>query len=368
MTPASSTFVPSRLTLARERRGFTKAALAQAVGLTARSVVAYEQGAQEPHPRHLKAMSVALGFPPEFFAGPDLVPAPLEAASFRALKNLTARRRMQAAGSATIALAFSKWIDERFHLPAVTVPRLRYFADPSAAADLIRREWGLGERPISNIVHLLEAHGVRVFSLAEECVEVDAFSLWIEDIPYVFLNTMKSAEHSRMDAAHELGHLCMHFGHDTPRGKDREREAQEFAASFLMPRGSVLAQAPRRAYFDDLNQAKRIWKVSVAALVYRMRTLGMLTEWQYRNAFIELSSRGYRRNELDGMPRETSLVLSKVFTALHQEDVTRADIANDLVIPLRELNAVVFGLSLTPLTGGGSRTSRPRPELRVVEF
>ena len=33
---------------------------------------------------------------------------------------------------------------------------------PETAAEAIRSEWGLGERSIPNLIHLLEAHGVRV--------------------------------------------------------------------------------------------------------------------------------------------------------------------------------------------------------------
>lgn len=82
----------------------------------------------------------------------------------------------------------------------------------------IRNHWGIGERPIGNMVHLLEAKGVRVFSLTERSRRIDAYSLWLEGIPFVFLNTMKTAEHGRTDAAHELGHLLMHR-HGAPRTK-----------------------------------------------------------------------------------------------------------------------------------------------------
>ena len=40
----------------------------------------------------------------------------------------------------------------------------------------IRAEWGLSERPISNMIHRLEYQGVRVFSLAEDTADMDAFS------------------------------------------------------------------------------------------------------------------------------------------------------------------------------------------------
>ncbi|MFC8222990.1 hypothetical protein ACFUTY_33075 [Streptomyces sp. NPDC057362] len=46
------------------------------------------------------------------------------------------------------------------------------------AAALVRARWGLGNAPIPNAVHRLEAHGVRVFSLSRDRPEVDAFSFW----------------------------------------------------------------------------------------------------------------------------------------------------------------------------------------------
>ena len=74
----------------------------------------------------------------------------------------------------------------------------------------VRARWDMGFRPIRNMVHLLEAHGVRVFSLAEDAKQVDAYSFWTPSKkPFVFLSMSKSAERSRMDAAHELGHLVI---------------------------------------------------------------------------------------------------------------------------------------------------------------
>jgi hypothetical protein len=84
------------------------------------------------------------------------------------------------------------------------------YASPDTAALYLRQNWGLGERPIPNMLKLLEAKGVRVFSLAENTKAVDAFSVWRNGLPYVFLNIAKSAERSRFDASHELGHLVMH--------------------------------------------------------------------------------------------------------------------------------------------------------------
>ncbi|MEU8739183.1 ImmA/IrrE family metallo-endopeptidase [Streptomyces halstedii] len=54
-------------------------------------------------------------------------------------------------------------------------------------------------------------------------VEVDAFAVWREGVPFVFLNTQKSAERGRFDAAHEFGHLVMHGSEHACSGPEAER-------------------------------------------------------------------------------------------------------------------------------------------------
>lgn len=338
----------------------TKRALAEAAGISTRSLSAYESenADQEPNPDTVGRLAEALRFPESFFTGPDLDEPRLAAASFRALSTLTAKQQKQAFASAWFACSLAAWLDDQFVLPEEDVPKLAG-VDPETAAQAVRQEWGLGERPVSNMVHLLEVHGVKVFSLADECAEIDAYSFWNSDgTPYVFLNTIKSAERSRMDAAHELGHLVLHWGHERARGRDAETEAKRFGSAFLMPRGSVLAEAPRGARLPHLVQAKRRWGVSVAALGYRMHDLGLLSEWQYRSLYIEMSEKGYRRNEPNEMPRESSQVLPKVFDVLSNEQVKRSDVAEALCIPVEEIDKVVFGLTLTSIDGGNETDGR----------
>lgn len=358
---------PSRLELARRRNGITKTNLSRLVGVSTRILLAYETGERKPSPETLQRLVEALNFPKEFFTSPDLEDPPIDGASFRALSRLTAGQRDSALAAGSLAIALSDWINERFDVPDPSVPRLRA-VDPETAAEYVRAEWGLANRPVSNCIHLLEAHGVRVFSLAEENAEVDAYSFWRGQLPYIFLNTQKTAEHSRMDAAHELGHLVMHWRHETPRGREYEREAEAFASAFLMPSSSVVAGAPRGANLDGLVKAKRRWKVSAAALAYRMHGLGLLSEWQYRTIFVELARRGFSRSEPSPIERETSQVLGKVFAALRGEGVSKQAVARDLRIPESELDGLVFGLVLMGLEGGGAQASESgkRPELRVI--
>jgi Zn-dependent peptidase ImmA (M78 family)/transcriptional regulator with XRE-family HTH domain len=354
---------PSRFGLARRRRGYTKKHVAEQAGVSVRSISAYESGQTIPGPDTLAQIAAVLDFPIAFFEGEDLAEITDEAASFRSLARMTASQRHAAQATGTLALTLHDWIADRFRLPDPDVPQVGHGVTPETAADVVRTEWRLGDKPIANLVHLLEAKGVRIFSLAQECHEVDAFSLWHTQ-PFMFLNTQKSAEHSRFDAAHELGHLVMHWHHESPQGKQVEREANRFASALLMPASGVLATAPRYPSLQHLIQAKRRWRVSVTAFAYRLHILGVLSDWQYHQLYIEMSKRGYRTKEPASMPRETSQVLNKVFTALRKEGVGKADIAKELRVHPRDLDQLVFNLAMVPIEGEGRQSSVPTSRRR----
>jgi Zn-dependent peptidase ImmA (M78 family)/DNA-binding XRE family transcriptional regulator len=365
---SSEIFNPTRLTWARRRRGLTKTRVAAAIGVELRSVTAYEAGEFAPESDRLRRIAQVLRFPVRFFFGDDLGEPALDAASFRSMSKMTAGQRDTALGSGAIALLLNQWIEARFTMPEPKLPDLSRDANPESAAEAVRRDWGLGELPIKNMVHLLEARGVRVYSLAIDAAEVDAFSMWRQDRPFVFLNTLKSAEHARFDAGHELGHLILHR-HAAPHGQQAEQDANAFASALLMPAASVRAHAPRFATLDQLMRLKKIWGVSLAAITYRLHKLGLLSDWHYRKLYIEISKRGYRKAEPEGAPRETSQVLHKVFAFLRTQGVIKHAIADAVHVYPEDINELVFGLALTALEGAKSSNasrSTMRPHLSVV--
>jgi Zn-dependent peptidase ImmA (M78 family) len=354
-------FTPSRLTLARERRRLTKKALAESIGVTAHTVLRYESGDIEPPDESVDRLSKALAFPREFFFAPDVDRLPDDAASFRSMSAISAKERDAATAAGSLAYMVSDWVEERFGLPEPDLIDLDGDA-PEIAAQSLREAWALGDQPIKNMVHLLEAKGVRLFSMAENTMAVDAFSVWRAERPYVFLNTMKSAERSRYDSAHELGHLVLHK-HGGPKGRKAEEEADLFAAEFLMPRDDVEATFPRIHTLNQIIEGKKRWGVSVMALIVRLGKLGIITDWQYRNFAIQATECGYRKTEPFCRPRELSIVWKKVLMALWSEKTTKEDIARQLLIPTDELENLLFGLAgLRPDEG----SQIVRPPLRLI--
>src|SRR5258708_25710014 len=179
---------PSRLVIARKRRGLTLTRLASLTGLSTRSIALYENGHKEPSEDTLLQLADVLGVSPAFLGASDIDEIPEEAVSFRAPSKMTARQRDRALSTGRIALLVNDWIDARFELPAVDIPSLTGH-DPESAAEVVRAPWGLGGRPIANVLHLLEAHGVRTYSLPAENHELDAFSRYSHRQPFRCLST-----------------------------------------------------------------------------------------------------------------------------------------------------------------------------------
>lgn len=334
---------PDRVDIVRRRLSLTKVAFAQALGVDRKTLQRFENGTSElPAACHSRLLEIS-GYPLSFFSKPSPSDCPIaEGVSFRSLKSLTAGARDAAIAAGTIAFEFDDWICSRYDLPENSLI-VTNGAPPEQAAARLRAHWGIGERPIANMINILESHGIRVYSLFEETRHLDAYSLWRNDKPYIFLNTLKTTEHSRFDAAHELGHLVMHR-HSGSSHSNAEQEANAFASAFLMPRNDLIAEFPWVRSLNDLVNKKKRWGVSVAALNYALHRAGKLTDWHYRSNYISLSKEG-RDKEPNPLPPETSQVWTKILRDLWSQGISVSKIAIQLDIPEQELHNLLFGIA-----------------------
>lgn len=361
-------FNPKRMIIARQRRRLSGKALADAAGLTNITISRLENTNNEPEDATVEAIAKALDFPKEFFYSGEIEELTKDAVSFRSLTAMSAKERDAALAAGAVAYLVADWLKPRFNLPTTDLLDLSRERDAARSARSLRQHWAIGERPIAHMIKLLEAKGVRVFSLAENTRNVDAFSCWRDGEPYIFLNLRKSAEHSRFDAAHELGHLVLHKHGGPQQGKSAELEAQLFAASFLMPEADIKSQIPYAITLDQIVIAKRRWNVSASALAYRLHKLNILSDWLYRGMVIEIGRRGYRTNEPNGIEREESTLWRKVLEQLWADRVTSAHIAADLHVPADEVENLVFGLMERRGTAPAAAVSlSSKPTLHLVK-
>lgn len=348
-------FDPWRLQLAREALGLKKVELAAAVELTAAAISQFEHGASRPSATTLKRLSLALNVPEMFFAQRPPLVREVQASSpfFRSLRSTPQIQRTKATARAFLVREVVAVLEREVRLPAVTLPRDLFVTEDvdretlEERAAVARQELGIPAGPIANVVRLIEAHGVAVSRLRVQDERVSAFSQWIDGRPIVMLSSDKmDAARSRFDAAHELAHLVIH---PEPEAGNAvlERQADAFAAAVLMPAAEIGPQLPRRFALSEYLELKRVWGVSIAALLYRARTLGVITESAYKRAAISMSSQfGRRREPGDIGLAERALMLRRaaeiamptdpvadLATATHLSPTTVAEILDDHIGP-----------------------------------
>lgn len=373
MSPAATggeRLIPSttRIALARQRRGLSVTGLAKKLDVNPKTVSRWELGETKPDSAAIELLSTVLDVSPRFFALDDIDELNEAAVSFRALSKRTARELAMSLACGRIATDIAAWMRANYRIPELNLPTLEGY-EPERAAAVVRERWGLGTAPINNMLDVLEAHGIHVFSLANDCQSVDAFSFTREGRGYVLLNIAKTGERRRFDAAHELGHLVLHCGDEVPHGKEAEADAQRFAAAFLMPAPSVQAASLRNATVPTILKAKRHWKVAATALTHRLHELGLLTDWGYRDAFVRLSQMGYRSGEPAGaITPEVSQIATKVVKSLRTQKRRDADMAEALGLTIQELGAHLFKLLPFVIEGDADGSSPGNaPQLTVVK-
>jgi Cupin len=78
---------------------------------------------------------------------------------------------------------------------------------------------------------------------------------------------------------------------------------------------------------------------------------------------------GDNKDEAAGGPRETSVMLQKVFAALRAQVITRRTIAGVLQVYPKDVDELAFGLALSGLDGSAtadSKLGRLSPRLKIV--
>jgi Zn-dependent peptidase ImmA (M78 family)/DNA-binding XRE family transcriptional regulator len=344
--PASGVpFDRDRLAQARRLRGYLKSDLAAAVGVTPAAVSQFESGLNKPSAATVNRMAIALRIPADFLAPrrPVVVVAEDET-NFRSLRSTTKVQRSQARALVELLAELVAICEEYLTLPAWDGSISARGQNPEEAAIELRERWSLGQGPLSDVVGLLEAHGIVVARLPASD-RVDAFSCLVGGRPYVLLASNKQAtDRSRFDAAHELGHLVLHPD-PLPGLGSAEIEAHRFASAFLLPRVSITAELPPSPSLTRLLELKGRWRVSIQALLRRGFDLGIYSEAAYRRAYQQIGRRGWRTDEPGdvGPPEQPQLVkrAADMLTSRYGDDF----LATRIRLPADDLAALMSMLS-----------------------
>ena len=271
--------------------------------VTAQAISKYERGESIPSSGVLIALASALGVSVAYLVSDSEIS--LEAVDFRRKRLTSKREEAQVEAKVLDLLERYLTVEEILGLPTVArdMPRdapwpvLNDAAEAEHAALSLRGHWGLGLDPIPSLVELLEDRGIKVLSMPLANIDGLTAGVRREDrgvASVIVINRQDWGERQRFTVAHELGHMVL----DVAPKIDDEKAAHRFAGAFLMPAETLRAEIGkhrRSIGWSELFDLKGIFGVSVQALTYRCKDLGIFGNSLFRQLFNEFSRRGWRR-------------------------------------------------------------------------
>ncbi len=334
----AKSFEASRLRQARVLKAWTKAHLAEEVGVSAAIIGQYEARITRPSPDVLERLADKLEVPVDFFAaGRPLAELDAGNAHFRSLRSTRAIDRSRAAAYVEQVWELAHALEKRVRFPDIDLPEVPVGVGPAGAAKLHRQHWGIDTGPVRHLAATMESRGIIVTILSlsrQEVATVDAFSTgWLGERPIVVVTPERSSTiyRYRFTCAHELGHLLLHRDF-APGDVRHEREADQFAAEFLTPAEQIAPHLPRTMDLAALDRLGRTWGVSAQSLVRRMGELRRVSESSVQRAHQRLRVlHSFQAAEpVAAYPGEMPMLLQEAQRVAESTGFFLADLAREL--------------------------------------
>jgi Zn-dependent peptidase ImmA (M78 family)/DNA-binding XRE family transcriptional regulator len=327
-------FNGNRLKLARLYRGKTIAELAEETNVSKQAISQFENGKATPSFETLLKIINILEFPREFFQQIDKEDIVVGNTYFRALLSATKKDLLSQESKVLILSKIYSFLEGYIEFPKLNLPEISLDNNIEELAMQLREFWGIGSKPISNVLHLMEKNGIVITSFNTNENKIDAFTQGqkIKDKVCYFVvlgDDKNSAVRRQFSSAHELGHIVLHdLTLDTEElsrdeFKQMEKEANDFAAAFLLPREAFLLDLLYPNKLEFYAELKKKWKVSVAAMIIRAHQLNAISFNQYQYLMKQISKNGWRTKEPldDVLQMAKPTVLKKSIEVLIQNGV-----------------------------------------------
>jgi Zn-dependent peptidase ImmA (M78 family)/DNA-binding XRE family transcriptional regulator len=349
-----------RFRQAREVRGLTQAALAEKLGVNQSTIAGIESGIAEASESMLRTISFQTGFPISYFRQDDPPDFTFGSLLFRARVAMPALERRIAYRYGQLAFELAEKLSRRLHTPPLSLPRIEESA--SQAAKLARGQLGIPpDAPIERLINVLERHGVIVLASPVRAALHDAYSLWAgvnRERAVIIVAAGLAGDRLRFSVAHELRHLTC-----TARGSrtEIERDANLFAAEFLMPEEVMKNEIVPPVTLAGLAALKPKWGVAIQALVRRAVDLSIISDRQYRYLMQQIGMNGWRRKEPLELPPERPRALRQMAEHLYGNPIDYTKLAADV-----NLSTAIVRQIIELHAGKAVQVEQPKAMGRVV--
>ena len=344
----------TRLKEGRVSNHVTMSPLGEQVGVSKQAISKYEHNKIEISSNVFQKLVQVLNFPLYFFTDVEKVPYQDDGTFYRSRLTATQSEKQPSKTYKKAAAYLRDYFENYIDFPTLDT-NIELDGSPENAANELRELWQLDDRPINDIVDLMERHGLIIVNVDFNSNKVDARSGYVEIGEKQYYLVLVNAENTnffreQFTLAHELGHYAMHAKLYHPQedllGQDYrniENEANKFASAFLMPKDSFTADLTRDGFInlDTFIDLKSKWNVSIAAMVHRAHDLELIDDREYVKLQKQISYRGWRTKEImdDEKIMSEPKALNQAFELLEEHQVVHPKDLND---KLREMYGIVF--------------------------
>ena len=346
--------IGQKLKVARAAAGLSLRDLSARIGgrVTAQAIGKYERNEDMPSSGVLIALARALGVSEDYLLSASELA--LEGAEFRKKAGSSAREEAALEARAIHFMERYLAIEDLLNLRSVEWEKpwsapypVKELRDAEDAARSVREEWGLGNDPIPNLAELLEERGIKILSLDLDDIDGLAAKVRRKDREAARVIVIKKStwsERKRFNLAHELGHMVI----DPAQGLDEEKAAHRFAGAFLIPADVLRSEVGAKRSSISLGELvalKQRFGVSIQAIAYRCKDLGILNQAAFARLFKIFAQRGWRAppyeepGRLDPEVEEPKRFERLCYRALAERVIGESRAAELLGISVRELDA-----------------------------
>lgn len=338
-----------RLQQARKASGLSLRTLAQQVALSHAAIKKYEDGIVYPSSDVLLKLAAALKVRIDFFFRP--IKVSLDDVKFRKRKKLNGKTeeaiKFEIIGQIERRLELENLYPSsptpRFELPKGLLQKINHLEEIEVLAEQLREHWKLGLAPIHDLIDAFENQGIRVFIANSDEKHFDGLSTVINDQPIVVSSSNWPGDRQRFNLAHEFAHYI--FLNRLSPEIDEEQACNRFAGAFLFPKSAVfqaLGKSRRAVEWQELILLKEQFQLSMAAICYRLKDLGIIPESYYKSLNFRLRQNGWHRKEpgLQIHPEKTHAFNQMLFHALGEKYIGESKAAELLSCSLHQLKAI----------------------------
>jgi Zn-dependent peptidase ImmA (M78 family)/transcriptional regulator with XRE-family HTH domain len=285
------------LIIAREMAGMTQVELSKVSGLTQAKISRFEDGISLPTAEESAVMSKAMGIPAHFFYSQDIRRSVFNS-FYRKRKSVAQKPLMQFNARVCFRQAQVDRLMDKVEMENEPIPRFDPEDYPGGfrqVAAALRQLFKLPPGPVKKLIQPMEDAGVVIIMENFGVPKLDGVSTFSNKrVPIIFLNIQAPPSRRRFSLAHEIAHTALHR-HLTP---DVDEQADSLAAEFLMPESEITNDLEYdRLSLERLADLKLKWRVSMAALLFRAKTLGIIDARKYSYLWAKMSGAGYRIRE-----------------------------------------------------------------------